>query len=312
MRASSYRADFPTTEGKWQDAVIPIENFKLQAFGKLLPSEPLNLEEVESVGFTLADKKAGDFKLEIESIKAVREVATTAATEGDGNIVDVADAAGQFKTLLAAAAAADLAGALSGDGPITVFAPTDEAFLRLPKGTVQELLKPENKANLAAILKYHVIAGKVTLAKALAVGEAQTLQGAKLGAKFEDGRVLINSALLLKADIPASNGIIHVIDSVLLPPDSIPKPLGADGLIELAITRGVPLYNDGDEAGCAAVYEITCESLRANPQTSKKSRVTLTEALTEMREEDSARRKAWILRNALDEIYTDLAADHNE
>ena len=312
MRASSYRADFPTTEGKWQDAVIPIENFKLQAFGKLLPSEPLNLEEVESVGFTLADKKAGDFKLEIESIKAVREVATTAATEGDGNIVDVADAAGQFKTLLAAAAAADLAGALSGDGPITVFAPTDEAFLRLPKGTVQELLKPENKANLAAILKYHVIAGKVTLAKALAVGEAQTLQGAKLGAKFEDGRVLINSALLLKADIPASNGIIHVIDSVLLPPDSIPKPLGADGLIELAITRGVPLFNDGDEAGCAAVYEITCESLRANPQTSKKSRVTLTEALTEMREEDSARRKAWILRNALDEIYTDLAADHNE
>ena len=184
--------------------------------------------------------------------------------------------------------------------------------MRLPKGTVQELLKPENKANLAAILKYHVIAGKVTLAKALAVGEAQTLQGAKLGAKFEDGRVLINSALLLKADIPASNGIIHVIDSVLLPPDSIPKPLGADGLIELAITRGVPLFNDGDEAGCAAVYEITCESLRANPQTSKKSRVTLTEALTEMREEDSARRKAWILRNALDEIYTDLAADHNE
>ena len=312
MRASSYRADFPTTEGNWEDAVIPIEDFKLQAFGQLLPSEPLNLADVESVGFTLADKKEGDFKLEIESIKVVREEAVKAVAKGDGNIVEVAKAAGQFKTLLVAAGAADLAGALSGDGPITVFAPTDEAFSKLPKGTVQELLKPENKTKLAAILKYHVIAGKVTLANALAAGEGQTLQGAKLGAKFEDGRVLINSAQLLKADIPASNGIIHVIDSVLLPPDSASKPLGAASLIELAITRGVPLFNDGDEAGCAAVYEIACESLRANPQTSKKSRETLAEALGEMREESSARRKAWILRAALDEVYTDLAAGHNE
>ncbi len=309
MRASSYRADFPTTEGKWEDSVIPIENFKLQAFGQLLPSESLKLADVESVGFTLADKKEGDFKLEIESIKAVREVETTAATNGDGNIVEVAKAAGQFKTLLIAAATADMAGALSGDGPITVFAPTDEAFSKLPKGTVQELLMPENKAKLVAILKYHVIAGKVTLANALAAGEGQTLQGAKLSAKFEDGRVLINSAQLLKADIPASNGIIHVIDSVLLPPDSISKPLDPASLIELAITRGVPLFNDGDEAGCAAVYEITCESIRAHPQTSKKSRATLVEALSEIREENSARRKAWILRTALDTVYAELSTE---
>lgn len=312
MRASSYRADLPTTEGKWEDTVIPIGSFKLQAFGEVLPSEPVDLAEVESVGFTLADKKEGDFKLEIESIKAVREVATTDTAKGDGNIVEVAKAAGQFKTLLVAAGAADFAGALGGDGLITVFAPTDEAFAKLPKGTVQELLKPENKAKLAAILKYHVIAGKVTLADALAAGEGKTLQGAKVGAKFVDGRVLINSAQLLKADIPASNGVIHVIDSVLLPPDSASKPLGAASLIELAITRGVPLFNDGDEAGCAAVYEITCESIRANPQTSKKSRETLAEALSEMREESSARRKAWILRATLDEVYTDLAAGHNE
>jgi uncharacterized surface protein with fasciclin (FAS1) repeats len=312
MRASSYRADFPTTEGKWDDSVIPIEDFKLQAFGQLLPSEPINLEDVESVGFTLADKKEGDFKLEIQTIKAVLEVATNGETEGDGNIVEVAKAAGQFKTLLAAAVAADLAGALSGDGPFTVFAPTDEAFSKMPEGTVQELLKPENKAKLAAILKYHVIAGKVTLVNALDAGEGKTLQGAKVGAKFEDGRVLINSAQLLNADIPASNGIIHVIDSVLLPPDSITKPLGPVSLIELAITRGVPLFNNGDEAGCAAVYEITCESIRAHPQTSKKSRATLAEALAEMREESSASRKAWILRAALDKVYVDLTADQNE
>jgi uncharacterized surface protein with fasciclin (FAS1) repeats len=311
MRASSYRADFPTTAEKWEDVLIPIENFKLQAFGQLLPSEPLNLEDVESVGFTLADKKEGEFKLEIESIKAVGEVAAGAVGINEGTIVDVAKASGQFKTLLAAAGAAELAGALGGDGALTVFAPTDEAFAKLPEGAVRDLLKPENKAKLAAILKYHLIPGKVTLANALAAGEAQTLQGAKLGAKFEDGRVLINSAQLLKADIPASNGIIHVIDSVLLPPASITEPLGAAGLIELAISRGVPLFNDGNEAGCAAVYEITCENIRAHPQTSKKSRATLAEALIEMREETTARGKAWILRAALDKVYADLAADQN-
>lgn len=312
MRASSYRADFPTAKGEWQDTVIPLEDFKLQAYGKLLKSEPINLEEVESVGFTLADKKAGEFELEIESIKAVADTVVADAKKGGDNIVDVAKAAGQFKTLLAAAGAADLAGALGGDGPLTVFAPTDEAFAKLPHGTVQELLKPENKAKLAAILKYHVIAGKVTLANALAAGEAETLQGTKLGAKFEDGRVLINSAKLLKADIPASNGVIHVIDQVLLPPDSNRRSLTAASLIELAISRGVPLFNAGNEAACAAVYEIACESVRALPETSKKSRAVLAQALSEMRQESSAQKKAWILRTAMDQVYQNMDTPQNE
>jgi uncharacterized surface protein with fasciclin (FAS1) repeats len=312
MRASSYRADFTTVKGEWQDSVIPLEDFKLQAFGQLLPSEPINLEEVESLGFTLADKKAGEFGLEIESVKAVSDTVEAGGKKGGENIVDVAKASGQFKTLLAAAGAADLAGALGGDGPLTVFAPTDEAFSKLPEGTVQELLKPENKAKLAAILKYHVIAGKVTLANALAAGEAETLQGTKLGAKFEDGSVLINSAKLLKADIPASNGVIHVIDQVLLPPDSNSRALTAAGLIELAIKRGVPLFNEGNEAACAAVYEVACESLRALPETSEQSRATLSEALSQMRGENSVRRKAWILRAALDQVYQNLDEPREE
>lgn len=304
MRASSYRADFSTSEGEWQDFVIPLENFKLQAFGQLLPSKPINLEDVESVGFTIADKKAGKFELEIESVKAVTN--TSYAKNDGGNIVDVANAAGQFKTLLAAAGAADLAGVLSGDGPLTVFAPTDEAFAKLPEGTVQELLKPENKAKLVAILKYHVIAGKVTLADALLAGQAETLQGTKLSAVFKDGRVLINSAQLFKADITASNGVIHVIEQVLLPPDSSKKPLTAAGLIELAISRGVLLFNDGEEAACAAVYEIVCESVRALPETSKASRAILSGALIDMRGEGSDRNKAWILRKAIDRVYSNL------
>jgi uncharacterized surface protein with fasciclin (FAS1) repeats len=137
------------------------------------------------------------------------------------DIVDTADAAGSFKTLVAAVKAAGLVETLKGEGPFTVFAPTDEAFAKLPKGpafdTVGELLKPENKDQLAELLKDHVISGKVTLGKALDAGEVATLRGSRIPAKFADGRVLIGPAGLLKADVAASNGVIHVIDQVLLP-----------------------------------------------------------------------------------------------
>ena len=221
-----------------------------------------------------------------------------------GTIVDVAAAAGTFKTLLAAAAAADLAGALSGRGPFTVFAPTDEAFSRLPAGTVDNLLKPENKQKLAEILKYHVIAGRITLAEALEAGESTTLQGGKLSAKFADGRVLIGSATLIQADIAASNGIIHVIDQVLLPPEASTQPLTPAELIELAIDRGVPLFNNGDPGACAAVYEVTCEALRIMPGVSEDSRMDLGQALAKMRDAKADSEKAWILRYALDRVLS--------
>lgn len=306
MGASSYRADLPTTAGKWTEIIIPVKDFKLQAFGQLLPSNPINMAKVESVGFTLADKKAGAFELEVEYVKAQAGKVAGTPVKGGQTIVGVAEAAGSFKTLLAAATAADLAGALSGPGPFTVFAPTDEAFAKLPKGTVEELLKPENREKLAGILKYHVIAGKVSLAKALEAGEASTLQGSKITAKFDGGRVLIGPATLLKADIAASNGVIHVVDQVLLPKETTSKPLTPATLIELAIERGVPLFNDGNQAACAAVYEVTCESLRIMPGVPEKLRQELAETISEMRAEKSARQKAWILRNALDRVYTAL------
>ncbi|MEI6537637.1 MAG: CIA30 family protein [Verrucomicrobiaceae bacterium] len=307
MGASSYRADLPTTAGEWKDVVVPLKDFKLQAFGMQLPSGPIDPSKVESIGFTLADKKAGPFELEVASVRAVTGGEVPAKAKGGKTIVNVAEAAGSFKTLLAAAAAADLASTLSEGGPFTVFAPTDEAFAKLPKGTVDELIKPENREKLASILKYHVIAGRVSLAKALEVGQAATLQGAKVTAKFENGRVLIGPATLVKADIAASNGVIHVIDQVLLPPEAATsKPLAPTMLIELAIRRGVPLFNDGDPAACAAVYEITCESLRVMPGVSEKMRADLGHALDEMHEEKTAKQKAWILRNALDRAYTQL------
>merc|ERR1712014_304319 len=132
------------------------------------------------------------------------------------DIVDTAVEAGQFKTLAAALTEAGLVEALKGDGPFTVFAPTDEAFAKLPDGTVENLLKPENRDQLVAILKYHVVAGKVTAAKVVKLHEVKTLNGESVKISAGDS-VMINNAKVVKADIMTSNGVIHVIDTVLLP-----------------------------------------------------------------------------------------------
>jgi len=138
-----------------------------------------------------------------------------ASTEKD--IVDIAVEAGTFQTLVAAVTAADLVSVLKSEGPFTVFAPTDEAFAALPEGTVADLLKPENKDQLIAVLTYHVVAGKVTAADVVKLKEATTVQGTTVDIMVMDGTVMIDKAHVVAADIMASNGVIHVIDKVLLP-----------------------------------------------------------------------------------------------
>ena len=133
------------------------------------------------------------------------------------DLVDTAVAAGQFKTLAAALQAAGLVDTLKGKGPFTVFAPTDAAFAKLPKGTVEELLKPENKAKLTAILTYHVVAGKVMAADVVKVKDAKTVQGGSIKVNAGGGKVMVDGATVVKTDIGASNGVIHVVDSVLMP-----------------------------------------------------------------------------------------------
>ncbi len=140
-----------------------------------------------------------------------------AAAEKD--IVDTAVGAGSFKTLVAAVKAAGLVNTLKSEGPFTVFAPTDEAFAKLPKGTVESLLKPENKGKLQAILTYHVVAGKVMAADVVKLSGAVTVQGQQVDIAVKDGKVTVDSATVLKTDIGCSNGVIHVIDSVILPAD---------------------------------------------------------------------------------------------
>jgi uncharacterized surface protein with fasciclin (FAS1) repeats len=135
------------------------------------------------------------------------------------NIVDTAVAAGQFKTLTAAINAAGLTKTLEGPGPFTVFAPTDAAFAKLPTGTVDNLLKPENKPQLVAILTYHVVPGTVMAADVTKLTEAKTVNGKIIDVHSTGSSVMVNNAHVVTTDIAASNGVIHVIDSVLLPPN---------------------------------------------------------------------------------------------
>ena len=162
-------------------------------------------------------------KFEIAHLAAVAVAAIGLTVSGANaraaDIVDTAVASGQFTTLAAALGAAGLVGTLKGEGPFTVFAPTDAAFAKLPAGTVESLLKPENKDQLTAILTYHVVPGRVMAADVVKLNEAKTVNGKVLSIKVDGDVVVVNDAMVSTADIEASNGVIHVIDSVVLPPE---------------------------------------------------------------------------------------------
>jgi len=224
---------------------------------------------------------------------------------------------GHFNTLLAAAKAAGLVETLSGPGPLTVFVPTDEAFAKLPAGTVESLLKPENKARLAAILTYHVVPGRVFADGALAAGSAATVQGETVRVALKDGRLMVNDSTIIKPDVDASNGVIHVIDRVLLPnaaasdgaagSENSKRSMMASGaaatpqrLIEAAIERGVPLFNRGDQDACASVYELTTLALLARDDVPSEVKTALRTAAEKADAAASASDKAWALREGLD------------
>ena len=162
-------------------------------------------------------------KMMIAGIVAAMTITGAAANMGaataDKDIVDTAVAAGSFKTLAKALQAADLVETLKGAGPFTVFAPTDEAFAKLPAGTLEALLKPENKQKLQRILKSHVVSGRVMAADVVKISSAKAVSGDTLTIASRDGGVTVDGAKVMKTDIAATNGVIHVIDSVILPKD---------------------------------------------------------------------------------------------
>jgi transforming growth factor-beta-induced protein len=183
------------------------------------------------------------------------------------DIVDTAIAAGNFKTLAAALTAAGLVRTLKGRGPFTVFAPTDEAFAKLPAGTVENLLKPENKKQLIAVLTYHVTAGKrldsATIAKHSGVG---TVQGASLKVTAKDGKVMLNDATVVAADIKTKNGVIHAIDTVLLPPGDIIEVASAAGSFKtLAAALNAAGLTETLKSGTWTVFAPTDEAFAKLP-----------------------------------------------
>jgi Fasciclin domain/SOUL heme-binding protein len=224
--------------------------------------------------------------------------ATSFAQGSTVDLVDTAVAAGQFQTLATALTKAGLVSALRGEGPFTVFAPTDLAFAKLPEGTLASLLLPENRAKLREILTYHVVPGRVLSTDLMSTAQAKTLSGASVAFGLRVGK-----ANVIRADIECKNGVIHVIDEVLLPPD---KPTIAPArIIERAIEIGAPLYNRGDKEGCARTYSMAAKMLLDLPieRVGDLRAVELRAAL--QRNPHDVDKRAWALRRAFDEILRD-------
>lgn len=153
----------------------------------------------------------------LSGTSAAQYSASKSYGEYEKDIVETAVAAGSFQTLVAAVKAAGLVETLQGDGPFTVFAPTDDAFAKLPEGTVESLLKPENRDKLVAILTYHVVPGRLMASDVVGSSYLKTVQGQKIKVALKGDKAMVDDAVILKTDIETSNGVIHVIDSVILP-----------------------------------------------------------------------------------------------
>jgi uncharacterized surface protein with fasciclin (FAS1) repeats len=454
MMAGSFQQKFETTAGEWQQVRLPLDGFRLYSFGREMRDAPvLDAAKIESIGVTLADKKAGEFALEVRSIATYggakvtaaaassgKDLASVARSAGltkllacvgaaglelpkgpvtilaptnaafdalpkgtvdsllrpenksklrtillqhvidgrlgsaevlnqravttlagqqlaidfatqkvggaglvatdvafDGGVVHVVDsvllpetrsiaeiavASESLKTLVVAVKAAGLVEQLGPEnGPWTVFAPVDSAFAKLPKAALEELLKPQNRGALTRVLGLHVVPGRLAARELLQKQKLTTLMGAPIEARLVDGKLTIGGAGLVAADIQAQNGVVHLIDTVITVPagggdagssgrDVAEADAGdiyaeLNAIYELAIERGVPLFNRGDVEGCAAVYEVTVQSVL------RLARGRVAPALlAELRNdaENAAaitdpRPRAWAFRRAMDQAY---------
>lgn len=221
------------------------------------------------------------------------------------NLAEVAVNAKTFDTLVAAAKAAGLVDALTGDKELTILAPTDEAFAALPEGTVESLLKPENKEKLVSILTYHIIPGRVYSDKVVTLKSAKTLQGDSVSIGTREG-VKFNESKLLKADIDASNGVIHVIDSVLMPPMG---RKAAQRTLENAVARGAHLYNTGHHGACAELYMDTVVDLMDAriEGLSQHDYHVMEVTINRAKKAHGSGERAWIMRHQIDRMYGELA-----
>jgi uncharacterized surface protein with fasciclin (FAS1) repeats len=248
-------------------------------------------------------------KTDIAAANGVIHVIDAVILPATDDVVATAGKAGSFKTLAAALKAAGLVETLQGEGPFTVFAPTDEAFAKLPDGALESLLKPENREKLRAILTYHVVAGRVYADQVPKAGSSPTVGGPALHLRRSPDAVTVNDASVVKADIETANGVIHVIDTVLLPPDgdACAEPPARQHIVR-AIHRGSRMFNAGHHQACAELYEETAMRLADDSSLglSRGIRHHLSEAVRKSRHMERAGERAWALRHALDAALASL------
>ena len=298
-----------------KDQLVSILTYHVVA-GEVKAADVVKLKGAKSVNGQRIDVNVRNERVRVDKAKVIKtdiycsnrviHVIHSVILPESKNIPEVAAEAGSFKTLLAAAEAAGLVDALSGKGPLTVFAPTDEAFGKLPGGTVEALLKPENKAKLASILKYHVVSGRVYSEDVVKLTSANTLEGKNVAIRIKDG-VQVNDSNVVATDIDAANGVIHVIDAVLMPPM---KRADARKQLEQAVATGAPLYNAGHHQRCARIYAATMNQLMSETiaGVDRHEVGQMQMILTLAENEHHAGRRAWILRHGIDRMYAQLSA----
>jgi NADH dehydrogenase [ubiquinone] 1 alpha subcomplex assembly factor 1 len=227
----SFAGSFDTVDGQWQEVKIPFESFKGGFRGKDLPKAVLDPSQIASLGILLADKQEGPFQLEIDWIRTYgKGQGNTIASEtpekkkalankekSPRNLIDTAVADGRFTIFKKALDTAGLTVFFQWDNALTVFAPTDEAFAKLPPKTLDSLLQPENRDALTELLSHHVVAGSLRLEDALRAKQVEPLKGEAFPVSFSKGEVLFKNSRLLDGNIECRDGIIHVLDSVMLP-----------------------------------------------------------------------------------------------
>jgi uncharacterized surface protein with fasciclin (FAS1) repeats len=277
---------------------------------KSLQGEPINVRFSNGkVKINDASLISADIKTSNGVIHAIDSVMLPPEPKND--IASVAKKSGQFNTLLAAVGAAGLDKALSGKNSVTVFAPTDDAFKALPKGTVESLLKPENLDKLKAILTLHVVPGRVSAGNALNAKSSKSLNGDTLNFGIENGLFQVNGATIVKTDIQCDNGVIHVIDSVILPKTKInchsaSSDTSPSQMITKAITKGVPVFNHGNHSKCADIYQQCLVSLTKATNVDCSTRAMLHTVLTRSQKINCDTTRAWTLRTGLDNALASM------
>lgn len=304
--AGGYWQSFATEKDRWIDVRLPFSGFVPTSFGRELEGLPaVTPDRIRGVTVYLYDKKAGPFSAEFDSISTYRDAAPAGAAPG----ADANDAASLLpancSTLATLLSKTGLDAAIRDLGAFTLFAPTDEAFRKLPADTVAALLAPENAAALKRVLLHHVVASPVTAWKAAQLTSARMLDGGEVGIARDGDGLRIGGARVIEADRLRLGGVVHVIDAVLVPADIrlAPPTSPATTVVLAAIERGVPLFNDGNVAACAAVYRTAVEAIVALAPESLDAGdlAALRAALAESAPQPD-REAAWTLRRAMDAV----------